>query len=144
MMAASSSGMFGGMTCTRAVGGISMYSAIPPSATSRWKPKMWCTSHIQYLPVRQNLQRSHGTICSAITVSPAPTPKWAAASSPRSSTMPKNSCPGITGAFTHGLPPQNIAAPDQHLQSLAQMPQAEMRMTISRAFGIGRGTCSTR
>ncbi len=37
-------------------GGQSMYSAMPPSATWRWKPKMLCTSHIQYWPERQKRQ----------------------------------------------------------------------------------------
>ena len=50
MIAASSSEMPSGIWCTIAVGGMRMYSAMPPSATSRWKPKMLCTSHIQYLP----------------------------------------------------------------------------------------------
>jgi len=50
MIAASSSDTPSGIRCTIAVGGMRMYSAIPPSATSRWKPKMLCTSHIQYWP----------------------------------------------------------------------------------------------
>jgi hypothetical protein len=42
------------------------------------------------------------------------------------------------------LPPQNIFAPDQHLQSLAQIPQAPMRMIISREPATGRAMFSTR
>ena len=53
MIAASLSGMASGITCTREVEGRRMYSDMPPSATSRWKPKMLCTSHIQYDPLRQ-------------------------------------------------------------------------------------------
>jgi hypothetical protein len=53
----------------------------------------------------------------------------------------------MTGALTHEgapLPPQNIFAPDQHLQSLAQMPQAPTRITSSRAPATGRAIFSTR
>ncbi len=92
--------MEAGIRCTRLVGGSRMYSAMPPSATTRWKPKMLCTSHIQYFPLRQNRHLSHGTICSAITRSPGATPKCSAAPSPSSATSPKNSWPGITGGFT--------------------------------------------
>ncbi len=40
--------------------------------------------------------------------------------------------------------PQNSLAPARRLQSLAQMPQAEMRITISRTSRLGRATCSLR
>ena len=71
----------------------------------------------------------------------APTPKCSAAPSPSSSTWPKNSWPGIDRRLDPraSSPPQNIFAPDQHLQSLAQMPQAPMRITSSPAPARGRG-----
>ena len=50
IMAASLSEMPSGILCTRAVAGRRMKSAMPPSATMRWKPKMLCTSHMWYLP----------------------------------------------------------------------------------------------
>ena len=71
-------------------------------------------------------------------------PLWPSVPSPTSSTTPKNSWPGMTGGFTQGLSPQNILAPDQHLQSLAQMPQAWTLITSSPGPGLGRSTCSTR
>ncbi len=47
IIAASSSDRLSGTLCTREVRGRRMKSAIPPSATTRWKPKMLWTSHIQ-------------------------------------------------------------------------------------------------
>ena len=46
--------------------------------------------------------------------------------------------------LTQGSGLQNILAPDQHLQSLAQMPQALMRMMISRGPATGRAILATR
>ena len=39
---------------------------------------------------------------------------------------------GLIQALSFSMPPQNICAPCQHLQSLAQIQQAAIRITISR------------
>ncbi|MNS79751.1 hypothetical protein D3C72_1134130 [compost metagenome] len=53
----------------------------------------------------------------------------------------------MTGALTHEgwpSPPQNIFAPEWHLQSEAQMPQAAIEMRSSFAPMTGIATVSSR
>jgi len=75
---------------TSAFGGIAMNSAIPPWV-ALLKPKMSCGMHMWYCPRRQNRHSPHGTICSATTRSPIPTPHRNDAASSVSATTPTNS-----------------------------------------------------
>ena len=77
-----------------------------------------------------------------MVLSPTLRPKFSAAPGPNSTTVPKNSWPGTTGAFTQLS--QSEGAPMKHLPSLPQMPAASILMMTSPRPALGFSIFSNR
>src|ERR1700754_3324445 len=84
--------------------------------------------------MRQSWHALQGTITSSATRPPGCTPQRCAARSPTSSTIPRGSCPGITG------PPARTGRCPRYIStSLPQMPLASTRSRPSSGPMRGRG-----